>query len=106
MSVPFISKERRHAGLIKARLCKAQRAQVKQSIKNGLADFNSFFLEDCYCSDIIANMKLFDKVKSIPGIGDIKAQKILKNLCISQRKTVKGLSKKQIENFKKYFKIN
>lgn len=106
MSVPYISKEKRDAGLIKARLYKVQRAQIKQSIKKGFADFNSFFLESSYCSDVIAGMKLKEMIKSIPGIGDIKAQKILKALCISGRKTVKGLSKKQKENFKKYFKIN
>jgi hypothetical protein len=106
MSTPYISKEKRDESLLKARYYKSQRAQIKQSLKKGFADFNSFFLEgNCY-NDVIAGMKLKDMIKSIPGIGDIKAQKILKTLCISGRKTVKGLSKKQKENFKKYFKIN
>ena len=43
MNTPRISKEKRDAGLIKARLCKTRRAQIKQSIKKGSADFNSFF---------------------------------------------------------------
>lgn len=106
MNIPYVSKEKRDAGLIKARFYKVQRAQIKQSIKKGFADFNSFFLEGSHCSDVIAGMKLKDMIKSIPGVGDIKVQKILKCLCISGRKTVKGLSKKQKENFNKYFKIN
>lgn len=106
MSFPHISKEKRDAGLKKARHYKSQRAQIKQSIKKGLAGFNLFFIEgNCY-NDLIANMKLMDMIKSIPGVGDIKARKIMKTLCISVRKTIKGLSKKQKENFKKYFKIN
>ena len=105
MSIPRISKEKRDAGLIKARLRKTQRAQIKQSIKKGSADFNSFFLADNYFSDVVADMKLKDMIKSIPGIGDIKAQKILNVLNISSRKTVRGLGKKQRENFKNYFKI-
>jgi hypothetical protein len=106
MGIPYISKEKRDASLVKARYYKSQRAQIKQSLKKGFAKFNSFFLEGNSNSDVIAGMKLKDMVKSIPGIGDIKAQKILKTLCISERKTIKGLSKKQKENFKKYFKIN
>ena len=106
MNIPYISKEKRDAGLIKARLYKVQRAQIKKSIKEGLADFNSFFAEGGSCSEVIAGMKLKDMIKSIPGIGAVKAQKILKTLCISGRKTIKGLSEKQKENFKKYFKIN
>ena len=106
MNIPRISKEKRDAGLIKARLCKTQRAQIKQSIKKGSADFNSFFLAGSCCNEIVADMKLKDMIKSIPGVGDIKAQKILNILNISSRKTVSGLGKKQKENFKNYFKIN
>ncbi|MHB1252917.1 MAG: integration host factor, actinobacterial type [Candidatus Humimicrobiaceae bacterium] len=106
MSFPHISKEKRDEGLKKARYYKSQRAQIKQSIKKGLVGFNAFFIKDNCYNDIIANMKLIDMIKSIPGIGDIKARKIMKTLYISGRKTIKGLSKKQKENFKKYFKIN
>ena len=106
MNVPHISKEKRDVGLIKARYYKAQRSEIKQSIKKGLVDFNTFFSESNCRNDVISNMKLIDMIKSIPGVGDIKAQKILKSLSISWRKTIKGLSKKQQENFKKYFKIN
>jgi hypothetical protein len=106
MSFPYISKEKRDEALKKARDYKSQRAQIKQSIKKGLVDFNTFFIKDDYLNDVIANMKLMDMIKSIPGIGDIKAQKIMKTLCIGGRKKIKGLSKKQKENFKKYFKIN
>jgi len=106
MNAPHISKEKRDAALIKARDYKAQRAEIKQSIKKGLVEFNTFFSEDYCFNDIISNMKLIDMIKSIPGVGDVKAQKILKYLSISWRKTIKGLGKKQKENFKKYFKIN
>lgn len=105
MNIPYVSKEKRDAGLKKARHYKVERARIKKSIKKGSADFNSFFSNGNYCNDLIANMKLIDMIKSIPGIGDVKANKILKILHISVRKTIKGLSKKQKENFKKYFKV-
>jgi len=106
MSSPQISKEKRDKGLKKARQYKIQRAQIKKSIKKGTADFNTFFISNNSYSDVIANMKLIDMIKSLPGIGNIKAQKIMKSLNISWRKTIKGLSRKQEENFKNYFKIN
>lgn len=106
MSFPHISKEKRDKGLKKARQYKIQRAQIKKSIKKGTAEFNTFFKSGNSYSDVIANMKLIDMIKSLPGIGDIKAKKIMKSLNISWRKTIKGLSRKQEENFKNYFKIN
>ena len=106
MSVPHISKEKRDESLKKARQYKTQRAQIKKSIKNGSAVFNTFFIIGNFYSDVIANMKLIDMIKSMPGIGEIKAKKILKILRISRRKTIKGLSIKQRENFRDYFKIN
>jgi ribosomal protein S13 len=57
-------------------------------------------------SELIANMKLIDLMKAMPGTGDIKALKILKSLSISSRKTVRGLSKKQFESLEKYFDIS
>jgi len=106
MSFPSISNEKRDEGLRKARQYKTTRAPIKKSIKKGTSDFNIFFIKGNSYSDVIANMKLIDMIKSIPGIGDIKARKVMKSLNISWRKTIKGLSKKQKENFKKYFKIN
>ena len=106
MSFPHISREKRDESLKKARYYKSRRSEIKKSIKKGMAPFNTFFTEGNSCSDIIANMKLADMIKSIPGVGDIKAQKIMKTLNISERKTIKGLSRRQEENFKKYFKIN
>ncbi|MHB1346713.1 MAG: integration host factor, actinobacterial type [Candidatus Humimicrobiaceae bacterium] len=106
MIFPNISKEKRDEGLKKARQYKTQRAQIKKSIKNGSAVFNTFFTDGNFYSDVIANMKLIDMIRSIPGIGEIKAKKIMKTLRISRRKTIKGLSTKQRENFRNYFKIN
>jgi len=106
MAFPNISKEKRDEGLKKARHYKTMRAKIKQSIKKGQAGFNSFFISGNSHTEIISNMKLVELIKSIPGIGNIKAQKIMRILSISERKTIKGLSKKQKENFKKYFKID
>jgi ATP sulfurylase len=106
MNFPYISEEKREESLRKARYYKSRRSEIKKSIKKGMVSFNTFFMEGNSCSDLIANMKLADMIKSIPGVGDIKAQKIMKTLHISERKTIKGLSRRQEENFKNYFKIN
>jgi hypothetical protein len=106
MNIPHISEEKRDESLKKARYYKSRRAEIKRSLKKGLVNFSTFFAEGNAYIDLIANMKLIDMVKSLPGIGDIKAQKILKSLGISRRKTINGLSKKQNINFKKYFDMN
>jgi DNA uptake protein ComE-like DNA-binding protein len=105
LQVPFISQEKRKESLEKARLFKIQRAKIKQSIKKGIVNFNEIFGENKNYKDIVSNMKLIDLIKSLPGIGEIKAKRILNGLKISERKTVKGLGEKQKEVFKKYFKI-
>jgi len=105
MAVPFISREKRDESLKKARYYKIQRSEIKQSIKKGSMLLSDVFGSDEEIKDIVANIKIVDIVKSLPGIGEIKAKKILKNLRISDRKTLKGLGEKQKENFKKYFGI-
>ncbi|MCE5330233.1 hypothetical protein LLG07_07895 [bacterium] len=105
MGVPFISKEKRDESLKKARYYKIQRSEIKQSIKNGHMCLSDVFESDEKLKDIVANIKIVDIVKSLPGIGEVKAKKILKNLSISDKKTLKGLGEKQKENFKKYFGI-
>lgn len=105
MPVPHISKEKRDESLKKARLYRIQRAQIKQSVKKGIVSLGDVFNGSVNYKDIVGNMKLIDIVKSLPGIGDIKAKKILNSLSISERKTIKGLGEKQKANFKKYFKI-
>jgi len=105
MTVPFISREKRDESLKKARYYKIQRSEIKQSIKKGNMPLSDVFEGNGELKDIIANIKIIDIVKSLPGIGEIKAKKILKSLYISDKKTLKGLSEKQKESFKRYFGI-
>lgn len=105
MNIPFISKEKREESLKKARHYKIQRSKIKKSLKNGEIHLCDIFENNEDMKDIVANIKIVDIVKSLPGIGEIKAKNILKKLCISEKKTLKGLGEKQRENFKKYFDI-
>jgi len=50
-------------------------------------------------------MKIIDLVCSLPKIGRVNAEKILRRLKISTRKKVGGLGKKQKVIFYKYFDI-
>ena len=70
-----ISKEKRDEGLKKARYYKFRRSEIKKSIKKGTASFNSFFMDGNDANDLIANMKLADMIKSIPGVGAVKRKK-------------------------------
>ena len=88
MSLPTLTPAQRTAALEKAKQVRAQRAEVKQLLKQGTTSLSDvLYTED----DAIAKMKVLAVVQSMPGVGKVKASQIMGRLGIDPSRRVRGL---------------
>jgi hypothetical protein len=88
-----------------ARLIRKKRAETKRALKKGDINLCSLLNDNDLYKEIISNMKVFELLKSMPKIGRVSSEKILKKLQINYCKRMGGLGKKQKKNFLNYFNI-
>jgi DNA uptake protein ComE-like DNA-binding protein len=95
MALPTLTPEQRAQALEKAAEARKKRAELKQQLKSGkvtLADVLSRSGDD-----IVGKMKVANVLESLPGVGKVRAQKIMEELDISASRRVRGLGAKQRE---------
>jgi len=96
MALPTLTPEQRADALKKAAAARKKRAVVKAELKSGkrsLADL----LQQAGNDDTIGKMKVTTVLESLPGVGKVRAQKIMEELDISASRRVRGLGAKQRE---------
>ena len=96
MALPTLTPEQRQQALAKAAEARKKRAEVKAELKSGkrtLADVLKMSEND----DTIGKMKVSNVLESLPGVGKVRAQKIMEELDISATRRVRGLGSKQRE---------
>jgi signal recognition particle GTPase len=97
MALPTLTPEQRADALKKAAAARKKRAVVKAELKSGkrtLADL----LKQADRDDTIGKMKVSTVLESLPGVGKVRAQKIMEELGISATRRVRGLGSKQREH--------
>lgn len=86
------SLEQRMAALERANAIRSRRARLKRDLKSGrrrivpLLEEPPAYLDTC---------KVFDLLLAIPGVGRVKANRLLVRCAVSPSKTVGGLSERQ-----------
>ena len=96
MALPTLTPEQRTQALAKAAEARKKRAEVKGELKSGkrtLADV----LKRASNDDTLGKMKVSTVLESLPGVGKVRAQKIMEELDISASRRVRGLGAKQRE---------
>jgi hypothetical protein len=103
MALPTLTPEQRAQALEKAAEARKKRAELKGELKSGkrtLADVLQRSGEDT-----VGKMKVSTVLESLPGVGKVRAQKLMEELDISASRRVRGLGTKQraqlLEKFKK-----
>ncbi len=78
--------------MAKAAEARAARAEIKQRLKMG-----SISLQDALASEDknMAKLKVVSLLESLPGVGKVKARKLMEELEISDNRRVQGLGSKQ-----------
>lgn len=101
MALPTLTPEQRQQALAKAAEARKKRAELKAELKSGkrsLADVLARSGEDT-----VGKMKVSNVLESLPGVGKVRAQKIMEELDISATRRVRGLGTKQREHLLERF---
>jgi hypothetical protein len=98
-------KPERNTDIEYARDIRKKRSEIKSDLKAGRINLSKLFEDEKTYKKYIANMKAVEILNALPGIGPVKAEKILKTMDISLCKKIRGLGKNQKKKFNQYFNI-
>jgi signal recognition particle GTPase len=93
---PVLSPEQRAAALEKAAAARRARAELKEKLKMGSVSLSDL-LAQAGSDDIIGKMKVLAVLESLPGLGKVKARKLMEETGIPETRRVQGLGTKQRE---------
>ena len=91
---PALTPEQRSAALEKAAEARRVRAEVKNRLKlNRLSLHDLFNQSDS--DDVPAKLKVVSVLESMPGVGKVRARRLMQELDISESRRLRGLGAKQ-----------
>jgi hypothetical protein len=93
---PPLSEEQRRQALQKAGIARRKRAELKEQLKSGRTSLKE--LVDQTGDEIVGKMKVSTVLESLPGVGRVRARKIMERLDISETRRMRGLGQKQKQN--------
>ncbi len=96
MALPPLTPEQRAAALEKAAAARKARAALKVRLKSSGASLDQV-LADGDNDEVIGKMKVVAVLEAMPGVGKVRAQRIMERLEISPSRRVRGLGTKQRE---------
>jgi hypothetical protein len=89
---PSLSPEQRTAALAKAAEARAARAELKSRLKLG-----SLSLAEALASNdsTVGKLKVVSLLESLPGVGKVKARRVMEEIGIAENRRVQGLGAQQ-----------
>ena len=91
---PSLSPEQRQAALAKAAAARRQRAELKEKLKMGTLTLREL-LTQANTDDVVGKMKMLSVLESLPGLGKVKARRLMDDVGISETRRVQGLGANQ-----------
>jgi hypothetical protein len=95
MPLPNLTAEQRQQALEKAAEVRRKRRDLKAQLKNGNQSLAQVLQSPE--NDTVGKMKVSAILESLPGVGRVRARKIMERLDISESRRVRGLGAKQRE---------
>jgi S13-like protein len=95
MPLPVLTDEQRKQALEKAAEARRKRAELKGQLKSGKLTLPDVLARG---DDTVGKMKVSTVLESLPGVGKVRARKIMEKLDISASRRVRGLGAKQRES--------
>ncbi|MFD6299522.1 integration host factor, actinobacterial type [Streptomyces sp. NPDC060235] len=92
MALPTLSPEQRQEALAKAAVVRKERAEVKAALKSGETSLETVLSSE---SQAVRRMPVASLLASLPGIGKIRAQKLMDDLDIAGNRRISGLGPQQ-----------
>jgi hypothetical protein len=93
--LPTLTPEQRREALAKAAEARKKRAALKEQLKSGQVNLREVLSrrED----GVVGKMRVSSVLESLPGVGKVRARKLMERLDISSSRRVRGLGAKQKE---------
>jgi hypothetical protein len=93
--LPTLTPEQRREALAKAAEARKKRAALKEQLKSGKLNLRDVLSrrED----EVVGKMRVSSVLESLPGVGKVRARKLMERLDISSSRRVRGLGAKQKE---------
>ena len=91
---PQLSPEQRQAALDKAAAGRRQRAELKDKLKMGSLSLKELF-DQSERDEVVGKMKVLVVLESLPGVGKVRARRIMEEVDISEARRVRGLGEQQ-----------
>jgi S13-like protein len=99
---PALTPEQRQAALEKAAIARRQRAEIKDKLKMGSLTLREL-LEQGDRDEALAKLKVVSALESMPGVGKVRARRIMQELDISESRRLRGLGANQREKLLEHF---
>lgn len=94
MPPPKLTDEQRRAALVKAAEARRVRAEMKELLKTGSLTLAEVF-DRAETDEIVAGTKIYAILTSLPGVGKIKAKRLLDEHDIAENRRIRGLGSRQ-----------
>lgn len=91
---PSLSPDERQAALDKAAAVRRLRAELKEKLKMGSLTLKEL-LEQGESNEAVAKMKVVSVLESLPGLGKVKARRLMEEIGISETRRLQGLGEQQ-----------
>jgi hypothetical protein len=91
---PELSAEQRQAALEKAAVARRMRAELKEKLKMGSVSLSEL-LQQADADDVVGKMKVLAVLESLPGLGKVKARRLMDDVGISETRRLHGLGEQQ-----------
>jgi hypothetical protein len=91
---PALSADQRQAALEKAAEARRARAELKERLKMGSVSLADLF-DKAKSDEVVGKLKVLALLESLPGIGKVKARRVMSDIGISETRRVQGLGEQQ-----------
>ena len=91
---PALTAEQRQAALQKAAKVRRERAEVKEKLKMGTMSLSEL-LNQSESNETVGKMKVLSVLESLPGLGKVKARRLMESVGISESRRLQGLGVNQ-----------
>jgi signal recognition particle GTPase len=91
---PALTPEQRQAALQNAAKVRRERADVKEKLKLGSLTLAEL-LKQAENDETVGKMKVVSVLESLPGLGKVKARRMMETVGISESRRLQGLGAKQ-----------
>lgn len=90
MPLKPLTEEQRAAAREKAKKARVIRAEIKEAVKNKQITISEV-LQRAETDEAVARLKVTDLITSLPGVGEVRTENILKDLNIAASRRLRGL---------------